>query len=1002
MGGTGFVDRDAELAALSSALDGAASGRAGLRILKGETGSGKTRLAEEALRRAAERGFEVARGDAVAESVEVYLAWGGLLGSLGLAHLLDPAPPPRLLGLYVVSASGLLAQRVEREGTRADADLFAAMTTAVTEFISQALGDARSGHGLLRMSHGERGLVVRRGNGFAVAAVIEGRETESLLADLAELCETVDGAAGELIRGWDGRVSSVAPASEPLRRLLETGRYEGAGSGPQDPRARQDNLFHAVALGLGRRAESRPLALLIEDLQWADPSSLALLQYAARNLSRSRVLIIATHRSDGTALPDHLAAALSSIRREFGDCELELRGLPADGVRELLTTVIGASPPAGLAEALSEKTGGNPLFTIEAAEELIARKSMVVEHGRARLLVPPEAIELPGRALEMLRARLERLSEDERALLEAAAVVGPRFTVPSLASLMGESPPKLLRVAHALTRSRGLLRAEGGGFAFDQPSVREATYSGMPADLRKEYHRATAEAFSSSGGADVEVGEHFYRAGDARCVAPLARAAERALAEFANEEAARLLRQAAEHATGPERDALTEKLTQALWLSGRFQEIIDLCARAEVKDDVSRLRMAAREVEALEKLGRTVEALEKVEVHLRSASGELRADLLRTRASALVEKGRLDEAIASIKEALVLIPEGSAPKVRGGVLNSLGIALHTRSDYAGAVEAYEAARTEHLRAGNLRGAAGALQNIGTTLAERGDREGGLARFREALAVMEQSGSRDGAAVIMTNMSILERIVGMPDEAEEHLRRALAIHESTGSRQGMAAGLASLGNMRLVMGDRAGARSCYERSLEISRKYGLRYMEGVALADLSAMDLERGLDGAAEALARSRESASILGSLGDRLMRTSAASVEARALAVLGRGTEARAVAEEAARIARGLGAKVEEAKCLSSLALAHASLGEPEAARDAASRALAALGDQPAAGEDLADLLLALADVEDMLGDRARAAAHAGRSADAYERLKLAARAAEARLKAASSGRTPA
>ncbi|HLF07119.1 MAG TPA: AAA family ATPase, partial [Thermoplasmata archaeon] len=313
-----LVDRQTEVARLRTALEDLHSRKGALLLLRGETGIGKSRLVEEAFRVAGERGYAAARGTSLTETMSVYFPWHEALRPLGLEHLLEETAAPSLLGLYLVTQAGLLVLKEERVSTTADAEIFSGMVTAVTEFMADALTKVGSTEGpVAAMRSGSRGIVMRRGSGFGLAAVVEGRESEGLLDDLRSLVERIDESCGARLRSWNGSCTGMESTSDLIRDLVSSPKY--AGSGPaaaEDPESRRALLFGNVVLGVQRLAELQPVLLVFEDLQWSDPSSLALLHYLARNTRRSAVLLLCNYRIEESGVRPHLAESLGKMRVE--------------------------------------------------------------------------------------------------------------------------------------------------------------------------------------------------------------------------------------------------------------------------------------------------------------------------------------------------------------------------------------------------------------------------------------------------------------------------------------------------------------------------------------------------------------------------------------------------------------------------------------------------------------------------------------------------------------
>src|SRR3990172_6716434 len=301
-----LVDRVQETDRLRALLRDAKEGKGSLLVLRGEAGIGKTRLVQETLALGLREGFATGLGTCLSETVALYHPWQEALRPIGLAHVLGEPPPPLLKAIYVIASGGRLVAEAEREGVASDPDLFASMLTAVGDFLRDALGSSVDVEGpVLRMSTGKTGLVVRRAADFAIAALIEGHETEAFLDDLRDLAEGIGRKWGQALTGWDGQREKVVGMEAPLNGLLGSLKYRGAETMTMmtDATLRREVLFHNVLLGLQRKAEVQQVLLVLDDLQWSDPSSLALIHYVARNIRQHRVAILGTSRTEEGGSP---------------------------------------------------------------------------------------------------------------------------------------------------------------------------------------------------------------------------------------------------------------------------------------------------------------------------------------------------------------------------------------------------------------------------------------------------------------------------------------------------------------------------------------------------------------------------------------------------------------------------------------------------------------------------------------------------------------------------
>jgi predicted ATPase len=327
------------------------------------------------------------------------------------------------------------------------------------------------------------------------------------------------------------------------------------------------------AAALEERLASVPgdrLFLVLDDLQWAERATLALLSRLVRGRLAERLLVVGAYREDEANEP--LFAAFADLRRNCVVERIELFGL---GVEEMATLIGGTfetSAAAAQARAIHARTGGNPFYARELARH-------VAEQPRTSFGDVPEGIR------DVVRARVERLSDDCASVLAAAAVLGESFGTPELEVVSGRSAETLEQTLDDAVAA-GLIEDLGAGrHRFAHALTRDAVYAGLGASRRARLHRAAADALATRYG--LEPGPRLAEIALHRCagaadgsdvdaaVELAERAADWALERDAYEQAVTLLTRALKLLTDADverRRRITRtraiayaRLTHALW-----------------------------------------------------------------------------------------------------------------------------------------------------------------------------------------------------------------------------------------------------------------------------------------------------------------------------------------------------------------------------------------------------------------------------------------------------
>jgi DNA-binding SARP family transcriptional activator len=300
-------------------------------------------------------------------------------------------------------------------------------------------------------------------------------------------------------------------------------------------------LFEAVRRFLHRAAEDRPLVLVLDDLHAADEPSLLLLQFVARGLEDSRLLIVAAYRDVDPTLRDPMTSTLAELVREPHTRQMTLGGLTFANVAEYVELSTGLPPGPGLAEAIHAETDGNPLFVSETVQ-LLAAEGRVDRPG-VHLSIPPGV-----RAV--IRRRIARLPERSGEILVTASVMGREFGLDALSELSELSPSELMEVLGEAMAERVLDDVPGapGRIRFSHVLIRDTLYDELTAAKRMQLHKEVGAALEVTYRSHpephlAELAQHFVAAAPLgvadKAIDYARRAGERAAAQLAFEEAAR-------------------------------------------------------------------------------------------------------------------------------------------------------------------------------------------------------------------------------------------------------------------------------------------------------------------------------------------------------------------------------------------------------------------------------------------------------------------------------
>lgn len=545
-------------------------------------------------------------------------------------------------------------------------------------------------------------------------------------------------------------------------------------------------LFDEVVAYLRTASASRPLVVVLDDMQWADTASWDLLEHVVASLERDRILICLTVRAE-----DAERVVLERMRRLSRDerySEIPLRRLSEREVAIWLDHVFAHQDidPAIL-PLLQRYSEGNPFLTTQILRTLLDDKLVQFNSGRWELRSRGD-IQLPAAVAGLMERRLERLTPETRLMLATAAVIGRVFDIDLACAAGAGTEDELLDavdegVAHAVLEAVG---TGGSTYSFTHSLLVNAVAQSVNARRLSRIHERVAQALESQAPSRLaEIAVHYDKAGNAEKTYAYAMAAGRAAtALYAHAEARTFFALAANSAGADE--------------SQRAMAMFHLAEVAEIEGKPAEADRLCEEI--LEDLG--PRAAVALYMPLRRMRERIRALL-----------GRASTETIDACQSLLIEAIASGDRSEEASLLGMISQGHSRLgnwDEAEAVarQAAEAARL----AGDSRALADALNRLGTTLMSRSPNEA-LENYRQAVDLYQRLDDRIGQARCAINMGLIHGAADDGNEAERAYMRGL-----DGARSAHAADLAglacvNLGVLYLKRGRTELASERFEEALE---------------------------------------------------------------------------------------------------------------------------------------------------------------------------------------------
>jgi class 3 adenylate cyclase/tetratricopeptide (TPR) repeat protein len=563
---------------------------------------------------------------------------------------------------------------------------------------------------------------------------------------------------------------------------------------PEDPQAQRRQAVRALVSYFEAATRTDPAVALLEDLHWADDDSLELLAQLEHEAAHLPLLLVCSARP---FLFDHHPAW------QTGDDEIVLQPLTPPNSRRLVREILRRVPalPNELQDTIVSHGEGNPFYVEELVKMMIDDGVIVTDNETWRVVPQPlTRLRVPPTLVEVIQARLDRLTGLEHEVLQRAAVVGRLFWDDAVARIDmppgGDVPQALLRTRRALA---GLLQkelifarpissfADAAEYLFKNAIVREVVYERVLIARRRLYHRQAAEWLIAKSGARVGeyaglIAEHFERADKpGQAIEWYARAAGQARAADAPEAAIAFYRRA-------------------------------IALIAPDTASPSAATPTERRVELYHGLG----------------------DVLITRA-------RYTAALEAFESMRTAAEEAGDLRAQAHAWNRIWKASSSQNDHAGALAAAEHAErlVRAFDPPDPRELAIVLWQKGNIYARLGQLAEAQALAEESLALSSTTGDRTQTAHCHNLLGLIAVVSGRLKDAGGQLEQALAIWRALDQRQFQAELLGNLGEVARLQGDDRRAASLYQQSIAIHRQLSNRGGELTALSNLGGAQVGLG-------------------------------------------------------------------------------------------------------------------------------------------------------------------
>ncbi len=680
-----------------------------------------------------------------------------------------------------------------------------------------------------------------------------------------------------VIGSYPAEVAKLVPEiSQKLRTVPQ--------SFPISPEHEQYRLFEAVSQFITNISKEAPLLVILDDLQWTDPSSLLLLHYLARGVDKTSLLLLGAYRSTDIDSKHPLTPILSELNRERLPQSVSLKRMSLNDVSEMIKYMLGQDDvPAEFCRLVYEKTRGNPFFAEEVVkslkeEEIIHRKNDKWEIREVTKIEFPEGVK------SIIKTRISRLDDECQNVLTMASFIGNDFTFDGLCGVIGVEEDKLIEPMEKILKS-GLVKEKiiqgEDMYSFSDVMIRDAVHEEVSHMRHNRLHGVVGRALEKvyAEKIDEHFGElalHFLEGGEKdKALDYFLKAGDRAASIYANDEAISYFQSALSLLEGRD-DKLSKKgqvlenlgdikgtvaeyedskmfLNEALLLWQRLDEkrkVADVHRKIatllwSVDGDVERakehydraLKILETESEGacLERLYLSIERMYFQTGYMKEALswGERALELAKKlgessamawsycrMAPVFMGKGDIGRGIECAEKALKISLDNNFAEIAIEAYLNLGVVLPVEEDER-RLECLEKAYELARRAGITSSISRWGSILAWMYAFMGDTEKGLRLAEESVTLDRKANDLFDLSWSMEALGFVHHLLGEWDNGEQCYKEALINAEKSHSYQVAAYGNGALGILYFDKGEYAKARECFEKMCQILEKAGAK-------------------------------------------------------------------------------------------------------------------------------------------------------------------------------------
>jgi predicted ATPase len=799
-----FIDRNHEIAELKSYLDDVIKGEGRTVFISGEAGIGKTRLINELQDYANSKNIRSLSAECVPQGSKPYMLFVNAFKDVA-EHLIPLKEEfATVEEVFLINRAGVVMAHESKKEGGIDRDIVGGMLTAVQDFVKDSFADKASVSGLARLDYGDKKILMEYGRTVFMTTVISGQESDEIRNDMKNMVSVIEKNYADVVEKWNGDISRLSgikniiktfPAKKySVERKLDSSEME----------SERIKLFEGVLQSVLRISEQQPLLLFLDNLHWADMSSLQLLHYLSRNTRNAKIMICGAYRQEEIVKEHPLIKILEMMKAEKLVVEMELNAFQVENVSDFVYSLLGKNTfPDEFISKISTETEGNPFFIEELLKTLV-EEGIVYKKERKWYAKDVAEIETPKTIKDVVFRRLNHLDEECKDVLKYAAVIGKDFDFNVLQKTMDKDEGELANLLEKIIEA-GIFK-ENGILHFVHPMTQEVLYRELPNFKKTVVHKKAGFALEKLYPRNVEensdiLAYHFSKDGvPDKTVTYATEAGDRARKMFSFDEAKKYYKLALDGIEKIEENmenknkkvSLLNKLGQACFVMGEWDNALE-CAKESIK--------------------------------LSKETGDEKhtAESFRNIGQINENRSEWDNALRNYEKSLQITERikdnyGIAESHKG-----LGWIHWRKGEYDEAIEHYNKTVEYAGRIGLIPIVASAYISLGSVYGKKGKLDIAAKYINKSLNILEKMGNSFELAKAYNSLGALHYSMEEWNKALECFEKCASTAKKIGDIRGEAYGLSNAGEMYAKKHDFKKAVECCDKALDIFKKFDEKHM-----------------------------------------------------------------------------------------------------------------------------------------------------------------------------------